>query len=120
MSFWYLATPYTKYRKGIEAAFQDAAKQAAILLRAGVPVFSPIAHTHPLAIYGGIDAKDHTVWLPFDRPMMDAAKGIIVCKLEGWDESYGVAYERDVFSCAGKPLIFMEPGKVPVPLARTR
>ena len=37
MSFWYLATPYSRYAAGIEHAWRDACTQAMILARAGVP-----------------------------------------------------------------------------------
>ena len=43
----YLATPYSKYPAGLQQAFVDAAKLAALLLRSGMNVYSPIAHTHP-------------------------------------------------------------------------
>lgn len=46
----YLATPYSKYPRGIEAAFVDASRLAACLVRLGISVYSPIAHTHPIAI----------------------------------------------------------------------
>jgi hypothetical protein len=113
MTFHYLATPYSKYAGGIEAAFQAAAEQAALLVRAGVPVYSPIAHTHPVAIHGGIDPYDHTIWLEADRAFMEAACGLIVCKLPGWEASYGIQVEVDHFTHAGKPIVYMEPGEVP-------
>lgn len=113
MSFFYLATPYSKYTAGLEAAFQEAAKQAAVLTRAGIPVFSPIAHTHPVAIHGNLDPLDHSIWLEADRTFMEAARGIIVCKMQGWDESYGVKFEIEAFERMGKPVFYMEPGVVP-------
>src|SRR3990167_1959103 len=58
----YLATPYTRYPAGIRAAFADAAKLAARLLVTGLKVYSPITHTHPLAIYGHLDPLDHAIW----------------------------------------------------------
>jgi hypothetical protein len=111
--FWYLATPYSKYVPGIEAAFIEASKQAALLTRAGVPVFSPIAHTHPVAHYGNLDPLDHSIWLEADRTFMEAARGIIVCRMDGWAESYGVKFEIDAFERMGKPVVHMIPGFVP-------
>lgn len=111
--FWYLATPYSKYSGGIEAAFRVACWQTGLLIRAGVPVFSPIAHTHPVAIHCRMDPLDHAVWMPADRPMMDAARGLIVCMIPGWRESYGVGVEIETFQRAGKPVIYMRPGEVP-------
>ena len=113
MSFWYLASPYSKYSAGIFAAYADACQQAALLVRAGVPVFSPIAHSHGIAEFGEIDPADHEIWLPADAPFMDAAHGIVVCKLPGWDKSRGVQHEIDVFQSADKPVVYMEPGVVP-------
>lgn len=118
MSFYYLATPYSKYSAGIEAAFAAASEQAAILTRAGVPVFSPIAHTHPIAIYGNLDPYDHVLWLEADRTFMEAAKALIICEMHGWQESYGIEQERKYFAGAGKPIIHMTPGIVPRELSR--
>jgi hypothetical protein len=112
--FWYLATPYSKYKGGdLEAAFIEASQQAAILVRAGIPVFSPIAHSHSVAMHGELDPFDHSIWLEADRTFMEAAKGIIVCTMPGWNESYGVAQEVEAFQRMGKPVVFMTPGKVP-------
>lgn len=113
MTYYYLATPYSKFTDGIEAAFRAAAEQAALFVRAGVPVYSPIAHTHPVAIYGGLDPLDHKVWLPADAPFMQAAKALVVCQLDGWDVSYGISEEVKAFRAAGKPVIYMTPGEVP-------
>lgn len=104
----YLATPYTKYRDGIECAFKDAAALAARLLREGVKVYSPIAHTHPIAIYGNLDPLDHKIWMPFDEAMMTASAALLVANLPGWRESYGVAHEIEFFTNAGKPVFYLE------------
>src|SRR5436309_1862842 len=61
-TLYYLATPYSKYPRGLTAAFEDAANLAARLLQVGFRVYSPIAHTHPLAVYGKIDPLDHAIW----------------------------------------------------------
>ena len=116
MSYHYLASPYSKYRDGIEEAYREVCRQVAVLLRAGIPVLSPIAATHGVAIHGGIDPLAHDIWLPADRPLMEAACGLIVCKLNGWDRSFGVAHEIEVFRKASKPIVYMEPGVVPVEL----
>lgn len=104
----YLATPYSKYKKGIHYAFADAARVAAELLRNGVKVYSPIAHTHPLAIYGAIDPLDHAIWLPFDEAMMEAADALLVAKMQGWDESRGIKHEIDFFAERGKAIHYLE------------
>ena len=100
----YLATPYSRYPRGIHFAFVDASAFAAELLKRGVKVYSPIAHTHPLAIYGNVDPLDHDIWLPFDQAMMDASDALIVAEMDGWETSRGIGHEMDYFRAAGKPI----------------
>lgn len=107
-SYWYLANPYSRYRDGIEVSFEMISAIAAELVCDGVPVFSPISHSHPIAVHGGVDPLDHTIWMPLDEPMMKAAHGLIVAKMHGWEESYGVGVEIREFRAAGKPILFME------------
>lgn len=108
-SLCYLATPYTKYAGGIDAAFQAAAKLAARLLKNNVRIYSPIAHTHPLAIHGGMDPLDHAIWLPFDEAMMEASDALVVAHMDGWHHSYGIQHEIKVFANAGKPIFDLDP-----------
>ena len=105
----YLATPYSKYPAGLQQAFVDAAKLAALLLRSGMNVYSPIAHTHPLALYGNLDPLDHLIWLPFDQAMMNAADVLLIAHMQGWQESYGIAHEIEYFETAGKPIFDLDP-----------
>lgn len=107
--YWYIATPYSKYPGGLENATQVACKETAHLISHGVNCFSPIAHTHYVALYGELDPYDHAIWLPNDQPMMNAAHGVIVMKMEGWEESYGIAEEIKYFTEAGKPIVYLEP-----------
>lgn len=106
--YWYLASPYSKYPGGTEAAFQEVCKAAAQLIAAGVPVYSPIAHTHPIALHGDMDPLDHEIWLPADMPLMKAAGGLLVLMMDTWQDSYGVSVEIGIFEGAGKPVHYME------------
>lgn len=110
---WYLATPYTKYPDGLGAAHHLACWQTSLLVRAGVSVFSPIAHSHMVAMIGGIDPRNHDVWLPICAPFMTLCRGIIVLQADGWRQSYGMAHETAEFARMGKPQIDMLPGVVP-------
>jgi len=109
-SFWYVASPYSKFPAGIDAAFEAVSRATARLVVELVPAFSPIAHSHPVAIHGGLDPFDHSVWMPFDEPMMNAAHGCIVVMMDGWRESYGIGLELERFRAAGKPIYFMPHG----------
>jgi hypothetical protein len=112
--FWYLATPYSKYPGGIEAAFKLACINAGVLMKAGIAVFSPIAHTHPIVIACKMDPfDDFFFWVPPDKPMMEAARGVILLQAEGWQQSVGMQIEREAFTAACKPVILMQPGILP-------
>jgi len=107
--YWYLATPYTKYTAGIEAAFVEACRIAAWLIGQDVSVYSPIAHTHPIAIHGRMDpVTNHSLWLRADKPLMLAAHGLVVVRMAGWDESIGIAEEMEVFRAERKPVVFLD------------
>jgi hypothetical protein len=109
-SLCYLATPYSKYKGGdLALAFQDAAALAASLLIEGIKVYSPIAHTHPLAVFSHLDPLDHSIWLPFDEAMMEAADALIVAHMDGWEESFGIAHEIKKFVADGKPIFDLDP-----------
>lgn len=105
----YLATPYSKYEAGLENAANDAAKVSAKLLQAGVAVYSPIVYTHQLAMHGNIDPLDHSLWLPFDQPFMDACNCLCVAMMDGWKESYGIDHEIKDFTAKNKMIVYLNP-----------
>ena len=111
--FWYLGTPYTKFPGGLECAFVMACKLTAFLAARGVPVYSPIAHSHPVAVHGALDAVDHHFWVRFDRPMVEAAGGLIAVMAEGWEESRGLKHEIEQFKLQGKPVLCWDPATKP-------
>ena len=106
--YLYLATPYSKYPGGIDAAFTEACRAAAWFVRQGIGVYCPIAETHPIARYGGIDPLDHKIWLPADTPLMKGSKALVVCMMEGWETSFGIAEEKAAFAIMSKPVYYME------------
>lgn len=114
-SLCYMASPYSRYAPelerelALEKAFEDACAVAAALIAERVMVFSPIAHSHAICKHGGINPLDHDVWLAADAPMMDASDCLVIVKLPGFDESYGVNYEKDVFIAAGKDVFELDP-----------
>lgn len=110
---WYLASPYSKYANGIEAAFRDISEQAGWLANNGVFVFSPIAHTHPIATYGKLDHYDYDLMLAWDKLMIDRCDGMLICMLPGYDTSYGVAWEKEQFEKQGKPIVYISPFAIP-------
>ena len=105
----YLATPYTKYRDGIQVAFEHACKLAARLVVLKLNVYSPIAHTHPIAVCGELNPLNHFLWLDFDKAMVRAASALLIARMDGWRKSYGIAQEEKWFRQAGKPIYWIDP-----------
>lgn len=109
MSYWYLGSPYSKYPGGLDAAFDEICRIAAVFARSGISAYSPIAHTHPIAKAGNMDPFDHKIWLPFDEPMMVSARGLVVVKMVGWEDSFGLQQEIIYFKSASKPIRYLDP-----------
>lgn len=120
--YFYMASPYSKYPKGLEQAFVDAARECARLNRHGIITFSPIVHAHPLTVHGGLDWDqiDFESWRDFDEALMAGSQGLIVVQLEGWRGSQGVNAEIEWFWKNPKPgrrgtngITFIRPGELP-------
>ena len=107
--FLYLASPYSRYPYGMEAAYATVSEIAARVIEFKVPVFSPIAHSHGIAMHGEIDPSSHDIWLPVCQPMIDAAAGMIIAEMEGWSDSVGIRFEIEEFAKAKKPIWRMSP-----------
>lgn len=110
----YLGTPYSKYPKGIEAAWRDASELSGKLLLAGVKVYSPIAHTHSIAVCANLDPLNHDIWLPFDLAIMQKSDAMVVGMLPGWAYSYGVSFEVDKFREWGRRVFAVFPDTLKV------
>jgi len=104
---WYVGTPYSKYPLGLEMAFQHSSMLIGDLLRKGVTGYSPIVHTHPVAIYSEIDPYSHEIWMPFDKKMMEVTGGMLVAMMDGWETSKGIGMEIDEFESMGKRIVYM-------------
>ena len=111
--YLYVATVYTKHPGGFDAAFNDAAVAAAVLMRAGYRVHSPIVHGHVMSRVGKVDAHippegQHDFWMAADLPAMHHAAALIVVKMPGWENSSGINYEIKKFIQAGKEIFCVE------------
>ncbi len=106
--WWFLSSPYSKYRGGIDVAYHKARNATIDLVTSGVVVYSPIVHSHPLAMYGGIDPLAHDFWMRQSLAMLDTAGGLILLTLDGWQESVGMRAERERFAATGRPIVEWE------------
>jgi hypothetical protein len=103
----YLASPYTRYKPGLDQASEDVCEVAGRLIARGVRVFCPIAHAHAIAMSSGIDPVDHVLWLGLDEVIAPACQALVVVELDGWDKSDGVAKEIEWF--ADRPIFYLDP-----------
>lgn len=109
--YFYLASPYSKYPKGTQAAYEEICQVAGSLLQKGLPVFCPILHSHPLVAQGLILPQNNTwaFWSIPDEALLRSSRGLIICTMEGWDRSIGVGEEQVWATKAALPIWYMEP-----------
>jgi hypothetical protein len=107
--YWYLATPYSRWSRGLDDAALEAARLTGRLLRANVRVYSPIVHSHAVAAVSGLGPVSHEFWMWADAPMIEAAHGLLVADMDGWTLSAGVTAEIAAFGRAGKPVLLLCP-----------
>jgi len=106
----YLASPYShEDMKVCRERFERVCFVAARLMEKGLFVYSPIAHTHPIAIHGGLDHLDHDFWMNMDKVMMDRCDELYVCAMDGWKESEGISIEIDYMDELGKCFYILDP-----------
>jgi uncharacterized protein DUF1937 len=109
MSLAYLATPYTKFDEGLDAAFEVASQLGARLLQSGVFVYAPIVHLHPMAKHGRLDPLNLSLWYPHNDEMMKRCDSLIVAQMPTWENSAGMAVEIEYFLYASKPIFDLDP-----------
>lgn len=104
----YLASPYTHPDPAVrEARFEAACRAVIHLVRQGETVFSPVVHSHPLALRGL--RGDWHFWEATDRAFLACAQELRILKLDGWEKSVGVTAERQIAADLGLPVSCMEP-----------
>ena len=104
----YLASPYSHSDANIrQQRFEAVCRMAAELMRRGEFVFSPIAHSHPIAAFG---LPTHwEFWETIDREHLARCDEVVVLTLDGWRESEGVQAEIRIAAELGKRVRYLEP-----------
>ena len=104
----YLACPYSHHDPAVRLQrFEAANKAAAKLMSEGIMIFSPISHTHPIALAGCLPLG-WEFWRAYDRAFLGHSHKIIVLKLDGWRESVGIKGELEIATELGITIEFME------------
>jgi hypothetical protein len=108
----YLASPYSHDDPRVrEARFRLACEAASVIMRAGLHVFSPIAHTHPIAMAGGLPTG-WDYWRGYDEAMLGACGAMAILQIPGWRESRGVQGEFEIAQKLGLPVAYVDPANV--------
>ena len=101
----YLASPYSHPDAAVRHARYEAACDHAVhMLRAGRLVYSPVAHSYPLAERGL--PGDWAFWAEHSRAMLARCTGITVLTLPGWEDSVGVQAELAVAANLRIPIVY--------------
>ena len=104
----YLASPYSHPSPEVRhQRFEAACNHAARMMRDGLFVFSPIAHTHPIALHGGLPLG-FDYWREYDERMLSACDELQVLMLAGWKESVGVNAEIAMATARGMAITYVE------------
>lgn len=107
---YYMASPYRIYAepgdngKGLRRAFTVAAVSAAELVKMGYTVFSPVAHSHPIAIAGKIDPFDDALWMGQCRKMVETCGGLFILAAPRFEKSRGMREELELATKLKKPI----------------
>ena len=106
----YLATPYSDPDPEVQnRRFEQVNRVASLLMAKGYLVFSPISHTHPIALAGELP-KEWGFWRDYDFTFIgDWADAVFVLRLDGWAESIGVQAEIKLAEEIGKPVAYLAP-----------
>lgn len=103
----YLASPYNHPDECVRALrFDLACRAAADLIRSGRIVYAPIAHCHPIILYGL--PTDWSFWERADRAFMGVCEEVVVLMLDRWETSEGVQREIQIAADMRKPVRFIE------------
>ena len=110
----YLASPYSDPDWKVERARFYAVCDAAVkMVAAGLRVYSPIAHTHPIAERAGLRGialpKGYEFWREFDERMIAACDELWILMLDDWDDSAGVRREVEFARSIDKTVCVIEP-----------
>lgn len=105
----YLATPYTKYPNGHDAASDVAASITAVLLEIGLRnVFATIPYGHNIEKGGTFKRNDLSIWVPLNAAFIKKCDALVVAMMASWAESVGIYEEIKLFTTQGKPIFYLD------------
>lgn len=104
----YLATPYSHEDENVRLErFKRVNVVAAKIMRDnGYLVFSPISHSHPIAVQCDLPL-DFDFWEEFDKSFIEWCDEVWILMLDDWDESKGVKSEMKIAKELNKKIRYL-------------
>ena len=104
----YVACPYSHNDPVVRAErFERANYYSARMMAAGLLVFSPISHTHQIALAGDLP-KGWDFWERYDRAYLGICRAMVVLCLRGWEQSKGVQEEIKIMDDLKRPVWYIQ------------
>ena len=103
----YIMSPYTHHNPEVMEQRYDLVEHYEALLTYKFPdalFYSPISHFHQTILAFGLP-RDVDYWRKKNRCMIHRCQLGIMLRIEGWKESEGVEWERDLFTTLGTSYI---------------
>lgn len=100
----YVASPYSHPDPLVmEQRFNDVRKFTSVMISSGAVAFSSILYLHQIAIDYQLP-RDAKFWATFNIEILRHCDMMIVCDMEGWQESKGVQMEISLAEHLGIPI----------------
>ena len=102
----YVASPYgdTKPLDIRTKLYNEVMEVSCRLIEGGVRVYSPIVHTHHIALAGSTPPGG---WYEYDLGMVGLFDVLIVAMLDGYGASQGVSLEVERMKKLNKPILYV-------------
>lgn len=105
---YYLASPYTHSEPLVrEMRYLKIMQATSIFFNKNVFVFSPILYSHEMTKLYSMPS-DADFWWNFNKAALDKCGHLIVYKMNGWDQSKGVAIEIEYARNKRYPIIYTD------------
>lgn len=110
----YLASVYSLNadKALMEERYQFALKHAVSYTMVGVPIFSPIVHSHPMSLAFDMPTT-FPFWEKLDYQYLDASDALWVLMMDGWQDSRGVTAEIAYAESKGLPVKYIKVSNSP-------
>lgn len=90
----------------MQKRYEYAAMRTALFLKAGVTIFSPINHCHPIARKHDLP-RTWTFWKQHDLNFIKASEQLWVLMMPGWEESEGISAEIEYAISIGIRVLYI-------------